>query len=150
MKNAQSTQVYVIVGVIFFFGVVLGFKLIYDFLQTSSDVRLMELQTRLRSDSEVARMKPGSVAKYSYSLPYQTDQVCFYDNSSRGAAPADPLVKTMLEEGKNVFLIGKLKTLGIKVEHLKAPSRYYCIKVNGNSVELFLEGQGSYALVREV
>ncbi|MFH1511309.1 MAG: hypothetical protein ABIF10_06465 [Candidatus Woesearchaeota archaeon] len=146
MKNAQSTQVYVIVGVIFFFGIVLGFKLVYDFIETSSDIRLMEFQSRLKADVSTISSKAGSVEKNSYTLPYQTDRVCFYDSAATGFLPNLQEVKSMIEEGKNVFLLGS-KFRSIRIERVRSPEAFYCINATRNTLQITLKGEGNYAMV---
>jgi hypothetical protein len=151
MKRAQSTQVYVIIGVIFFFGIVLGFKLIYDFIETSSDVRLMEFNARLSADAQEIGNKPGSVQRYTYNIPYQTDQGCFYDPSATyaGIIPDHPVMKSMMEEGNNIFMVGGFKIKGVKVENIRAPTSYYCVNASRNTVTLFLEGGGGKATIKK-
>lgn len=149
MRRAQSTQVYVVVGVIFFFGIVLGFKLIYDFLETSSDIKMMEFQTRLKADVETMGRKPGSVQSFSYVVPYRTDKVCFYDKSAAtGALPNNPLVKSLAEEGKNIFLLTGLKPRGIKVDRFSVPSVYECMNMTRNTLRLSLQGTATSVMIR--
>jgi hypothetical protein len=143
--------VYIIVGVIFFFGVVLGFKLVYDFIGTSSEMRLAEFQTRIKADAESASMKEGSVRKYLYTVPYQTDQVCFYDKSAgSGTLPNDPALRAMIEENKNVFIVSGDKLRGISVPRLKTPAMYYCVNASDNNIEVTLAGKAGSALVRKL
>jgi hypothetical protein len=151
MKRAQSTQVYVIIGIIFFFGIVLGFKLIYDFIETSSDVRLMEFNARLKGDVETISSKEGSVQRFTYNVPYQTRQVCFHDTTAdmAGRIPDHPVMQSMIEEGKNIFLVGGYKVKSIRVDGIKAPTSFYCVNSTRNTVTLFLEGEGNRALIKK-
>lgn len=146
MKNAQSTQVYIIVGVIFFFGIVLGFKLVYDFIETSSDVRLMEFSARLKADVESISLKAGSIEKHEYPLPYQTSSVCFYDSTATGFLPNLQEVKSNIEEGKNVFLFGS-RLRSVRIERIKSPEAFYCINSTRNTLQLTLKGAGNSATV---
>lgn len=151
MKKAQSTQIYVVVGIIFLFGIVFGFKLVYDFLQTAEKLRLADFQTRLSGDIKTMSSKLGSVTKSSYNLPSGISLVCFYDSNAEpgGNLPNNPLLTSLIKEGKNVFLWQGFDVKGIAAENFETSTDYYCMNVTNSQISLLMQGTGGKALIKK-
>jgi len=147
MAKGQSAQVYVVTGLVFFFGIVIGFKMVYDFMQKSADVRYEDFKVKLKADIKAVSVKQGAVTKVSYVLPYEGKELCFYQAGS--TMPENRYIRQLITDGNNAFLLSGTNVRAFQVASVTVADGYHCFASAQGRVTFLLEGADNKALVRQ-
>lgn len=156
MKKGQlfdSAVSYMMVAVIVIAVVAIGWKGFTSSKERHQSTAALEFQSQLDANIDRVTRKKGTVETVTLQIPGDVEQICFFDETSSYLLPSDEYPKIldeMIDGGENVFLItSEGLPEGISTRDLRAGKNMLCVDTPHSTLDLQLEGGGTYAVVRE-
>ncbi len=156
MKRGQiQGQVFIyILTLIITAGILIyGYNAIKKLNETSNKVQLVDFKTKLKSDIETISSDYNSVKTYTYNVPSNVKEVCFYQEPSPPGIPPisvnipNPyILDSVKDTNNNVFLVMKNGVPDpIELPRIESDTNdvaLLCIPIINGRLKLKLEGKG--------